>query len=60
MALAMPKSMILGTGRTSCTSHQHVTGLQIAVDHAFLMRVLHTVAERDEQLQSLAIVESWC
>ena len=33
---------------------QQVTGLQIAVDHAFLMGVLHAVAERDEQLQSLA------
>jgi len=27
---------------------QQVTGLEIAVDHAFLMRVLHTVAEGDE------------
>ena len=34
--------------------HQQVTGLQIAVDHAFLMRVLHAVAEGNEQLQSLA------
>ena len=33
---------------------QQVTGLEIAVDHAFLMRVLHAVAERDEQLQPLA------
>ena len=33
---------------------QHVAGLQIAVDHALLMRVLHAVAERDEQLQPLA------
>ena len=33
---------------------QHVTGLEIAVDHALLMRVLHAVAERDEQLQPLA------
>ena len=33
---------------------QQVTGLEIAVDHAFLMCVLHAVAERDEQLQPLA------
>ena len=34
--------------------HQHVTGLQITVDHAFLMGMLHAVAQRDEQLQPLA------
>jgi hypothetical protein len=36
---------------------QQVTGLQVAVDYPFLMRVLHAVAERDEQFQPLVIRE---
>ncbi len=33
---------------------QDVTGLDVAVDNALLMRVLHGLADGDEQLQSLA------
>ncbi len=32
---------------------QHVGGLEVAVDDALLMRVLHRLADRDEQLQPL-------
>ena len=43
----------LREGSTSCTSTIKLR-LHIAVDDAFLMRVLHSVAEGNEQLQSLA------
>jgi len=35
--------------------HQNVSGLQVAVDHRFLVRVLHPRADLQEQLQTLAV-----
>ena len=59
VALAMPKSITLGTGTPSCSVDQHVGRLEVAVDDPLLVRVLHRLADLDEQLQPLARVESW-
>jgi hypothetical protein len=32
--------------------HHYIGGLDVAVDNALLMRVLHGIANRDEQIQS--------
>ena len=40
VALAMPKSITFGTGSPSCMRHQDVRGLDVAMDDAFLVRVL--------------------
>src|SRR6516165_2161324 len=50
-ALATPKSITLTTGVVH--RHQHVGRLQVAMDDAFLVRVLHRLADRHEQLQPL-------
>ena len=39
--------------------HQHVGRLDVAVDDPLLVGVLHGLADRDEQLQPLAWIESW-
>ena len=54
MALATPKSITLGTGRPSCSVTSTFDRLEVAVDDAFLVGVLHRLADRDEQLQPLA------
>jgi hypothetical protein len=38
---------------------QHVRRLQVAVDDALAVRVLHRVADLREQLQPLAAIVSW-
>ena len=43
----------LGHRRAVMHFDQQITRLQIAVDHAFLMRMLHGLADRDEQFQPL-------
>ncbi len=44
----------LGNGRHVVQFHQDVGGLEIAMDDALLVGVLHGPADRDEQLQPLA------
>ena len=53
IALARPKSITFGTGWPSIQADQNVRRLQIAVDDPLLMRVLHGVADLDEQLEPL-------
>ena len=53
IALAMPKSMILGTGPLSLRGDQHIRRLDVAMDDSFLMRVLDGIANDAEQLQPL-------
>ena len=53
MALATPKSMILGTGWPSTSVDQDVAGLEVAVDDGLLVGVLHALADLDEQLEPL-------
>src|SRR5215813_13576412 len=48
-ALAIPKSITLKTGVVSW--HQHVGGLEVAVDDALLVGVLHRLADGQKQLQ---------
>ena len=50
----MPKSITLGTGPPSMQRDQHVRRLEVAVDDPLLVRVLHGLADRHEQLQPLA------
>ena len=45
IALAIPKSMIVGTGCPSVTADQDVARLEVAVDHALLVRVLDALAD---------------
>jgi len=54
IALAMPKSITLGTGVWSYSADEDVRGLEVAVDDPFLMGVLDGLANRNEQLQPLA------
>ena len=54
VALATPKSITLGTGWPSYSATSTFDRLDVAVDDALLMRVLHRLADRDEQLQPLA------
>ena len=44
----------LGDRLVVVAGHQHVRRLQIAMDDPLLVRVLHRVADRDEELQPLA------
>ena len=53
VALAMPKSMTLGTGMPSWSGDQDVRRLEVAVDDALLVGVLDGVADLDEKLQPL-------
>ena len=46
--------MTLGTGLPSYERDQHVGRLDVAVDDPLLVRVLHGLADRDEQLEPLA------
>ena len=46
-----------GHGRDVMHFDQHVTGLNVAVDQAFLVRVLNRLADHDEQPQSFASIE---
>ena len=46
--------MTFGTGRAVVQRDQHVRRLEIAVDDALLMGVLHRLADGDEQFQPLA------
>ncbi len=57
IALATPKSITLGTGLPSYMRHQHVGGLDVAVDDPLLMGVLDCLADRHEQLEPLARAE---
>ena len=59
VALAMPKSITFGTGTPSFTRHEDVRRLEVAVDDALLVRVLHGLADLDEQLAAARAVESW-
>ena len=54
IALATPKSMTLGTGLPSIERDQDVRWLQVAVDDALLMCVLHRLADGHEQFQPLS------
>ena len=54
VAFATPKSMIFGTGWSSWSVDQDVRRLQVAMDDALLMGMLHGVADLDEQLEALA------
>ena len=53
VALAMPKSITLGTGTPSCIGDQDVRRLDVAMDDALLVRVLDGLANLDEQIQPL-------
>ena len=53
VALAMPKSMILGHRDAVLKRHQHVGRLEVAVDDPLLVGVLHRPADQHEQLQPL-------
>ena len=53
MALATPKSITLTTGVAVVQRDQDVGRLEVAVDDALLMGVLHRLADRHEQLQPL-------
>ena len=53
VALATPKSITFGTGFAVVDRHEDVRRLEIAMDDPFLMRVLHRLADRDEQLEPL-------
>ena len=57
VALAMPKSMILGIGAPSCDGHEDVRGLEVAMDDALLVGVLDGLANLDEQVEPLLVVE---
>jgi len=46
--------MILGTASPVALHHQHVGRLEVAVDHALLVRVLHSVSDLQEQFQPSA------
>ena len=54
MALATPKSITFGTGAAVVERDQNVAGLDVPVNDALLMRMLHGLADGDEELQSLA------
>ena len=58
-ALATPKSITFGTGSPSCSVDQDVGRLEVAVDDALLVGVLHRLADRHEQLQPLAAAVRW-
>ena len=48
----------LGDGAAVDLLHQHICGLQIAVDDALLMGVLHGFADGQEELEALARIEA--
>ncbi len=48
-ALAMPKSMTFGVGWSVEIGHEQVAGLQVPMDHAFLVSVLNGIANAQEQ-----------
>ena len=54
IALAMPKSMTLTTGVPSFEATRTLRRLDVAVDDALLMGVLHGLADVDEKLQPVA------
>ena len=54
VALAIPKSMTLGTGGSVVQAHQDVGGLDVPMDDPFLVGVLDRLTDLDEQPQSLA------
>ena len=45
VALATPKSITLGTALVVVLGHQHVVGLDVAMDDALLMGMLHRLAD---------------
>src|SRR5207248_6632507 len=51
VALATPKSMTFGTGLPSYSAISTFDGFRIAMDDAFLVGMLHGLADRNEQLQ---------
>ena len=53
VALAMPKSMTLGTGGAVVERDQDVRRLDVAVDDPLLMGVLHGLADQHEQVEPL-------
>ena len=59
VALATPKSMTLGTGDAVVQRDQDVRRLEVAVDDPLLVRVLHRLADLDEQLQPLGGSAGW-
>ena len=46
VALATPKSITFGTALVVVLRHQHVGGLEIAMNDPLLMGVLHGLADR--------------
>ncbi|HTX35484.1 MAG TPA: hypothetical protein VME43_10690 [Bryobacteraceae bacterium] len=56
--MAIPKSITLAIRAAVDLLHQHVGGLEIAVDDALLMGVPHGFADGQEELQALAGVEA--
>ena len=58
VAFATPKSMILGTARSSCTETRMFDGFRSTVDDSFLVGVLHAFADPDEQLEAIPQGES--
>ena len=59
VALATPKSITFGHRLAVVEGDQDVRRLDVAVDDALLVRVLDRLADRDEQLEALAM-ESRC
>jgi len=51
VALAMPKSMTLGTATPSFTVTRMFDGFYVAVNDGLLMRVLDRLADLDEQVE---------
>jgi hypothetical protein len=49
--------MIFGCGPAALLGHEHVAGLEIAVQHGLLVRVLHGVADLDEQVDARVAAE---
>ena len=60
VALATPKSMIFGAGFVVLGRHQDVRRLEVAMDDPLLVRVLHALADVDEQRRAARGCVSRC